>query len=146
MTQPFREFGEHVAGVTYVLRPCAFVVARRQGGEIAIVANPLGYFLPGGGQEEGEELEQAAIRETREETGLHVWIVSTLGTADQLDYSAEKATYFRKRSTFYLAEADTQLHEKSEDDHVLHWLDPQSAATCLSYESHRWALEASGEL
>ncbi|MET8683633.1 NUDIX domain-containing protein [Streptomyces sp. NPDC004732] len=44
----------------------------------AIWNGSLGYFLPGGGQKPGETLEEAVIREVREETGLDVDVVRLL--------------------------------------------------------------------
>lgn len=44
----------------------------------AIWNGGLGYFLPGGGQDPGETLDEAVVREVREETGLNVDVVRLL--------------------------------------------------------------------
>src|SRR4051812_17263780 len=100
-----REFGTHECGANYVLRPGGYAVIRRATGEVAVLATPGGYYLPGGGQNPGESPEQAAIREAREECGLVIQIDRLIAIADQLVFSAAEATHFRKRCWFYLAVA-----------------------------------------
>ena len=133
------EFGNKVAGVHYVLRPGAYAVVRNEEGQIAIVRTPKGYFLPGGGQEADESPEQAAIRETREECGLHIEINERLGVADELTFAASKNIYFRKRSTFFTASV-IGLEGEGEEDHELLWLSPYAAASRLNHGSQVWAV------
>lgn len=56
-------------------------------GKIAVIERQLGdnrwYVLPGGGVEEGETSEQAAIREAAEELGLEVSVGPLLAEADR---------------------------------------------------------------
>lgn len=49
-------------------------------GEILLIKGPLrGWEMPGGQVEEGESLKEAAIRETKEETGIDVEITKFCG-------------------------------------------------------------------
>lgn len=134
------EFGTLVVGVENVLRPGGYAVIRRATGEIAVVTTPGGCFLPGGGLQQGETPEQAAIRETREESGLRIRIGFLIGVANQLVYSADEATHFRKQCLFYLSEVIASEGDGGEADHVLSWLMPEAAARQLSHESQRWAV------
>jgi len=140
MDEDIPEFGNRAAGAEYVLRPGGYLVAQNSAGEIAVVRTPKGYFLPGGGQEAGEDLEQTAVRETLEECGLHVEISGTLGTADQLVHSPSKNTFYRKRCTFFSAEL-VDLAGAGEADHELVWMSPAETAAQLKHESQVWAVK-----
>jgi ADP-ribose pyrophosphatase YjhB (NUDIX family) len=63
---------------------------------------PLGWALPGGFVDYGESLEQAAVREALEETGLQVTLQRQLKT-----YSApDRDPRFHTLSTVFIATAD----------------------------------------
>lgn len=145
MLSSIPEFGLAVAGQTYVLRPGSYGVIRNGVGSIAVVFTPQGVFLPGGGQESDESAEAALIREVAEECGLAIHVMGFVGMADELVFSREEQSYFRKRCSFFTAEAQSGRQPLAgEPDHQLSWLAPDDAASQLSHESQRWAVRLSG--
>ena len=134
------EFGQSTAGIRYTLRPGGYGIVRDAAARIAVVATPLGLFLPGGGQEQGESPEAALVREAREESGLDVRVLHPVGIADELVFSASERTYFRKRCTFFTAAAESEAIHRCEPDHQLRWLPVADAITQLTHESQRWAV------
>jgi 8-oxo-dGTP diphosphatase len=62
---------------------------------------PLGWALPGGFVDYGESLEQAAVREALEETGLHISLVRQLKTYSDPDRDPRQHTI----STVFIATA-----------------------------------------
>jgi 8-oxo-dGTP pyrophosphatase MutT (NUDIX family) len=133
------EFGNAVSGAVYVLRPGGYAVLFSAAGEVAVVSTPLGLALPGGGQDDGETPEGAAVREVEEECGLRIALGAQIGVADELVFAAEEQTHFCKRCTFFLAEVVGRLGE-GEPDHELVWLSPRDALSMLLHESQRWAV------
>jgi 8-oxo-dGTP diphosphatase len=63
---------------------------------------PLGWALPGGFVDYGESLEQAAVREALEETGLTVRLIQQFKTYSDPDRDPRHHTI----STVYIASAD----------------------------------------
>jgi 8-oxo-dGTP diphosphatase len=139
MVSGIPEFGTTVSGEDYILRPGGYIIVRNSQGEIAVVATPQGFFLPGGGQEDGESPAQAAVREANEECGLLVRLRELLGTADELVFAASEEKYYRKRSAFFSAEL-IRCDKGGEADHQLMWMRVEEAVTRLSHKSQTWAV------
>jgi 8-oxo-dGTP pyrophosphatase MutT (NUDIX family) len=133
------EFGRPAPGAAYVLRPGGYAVILGENGDVAVVATPLGFALPGGGQDPGKSPEEAATREVEEECGLRVILGARIGVADELVFAADEQVYYRKRCTFFFAEAVGGT-EAREPDHELAWLAPQGALVMLLHASQRWAV------
>jgi 8-oxo-dGTP diphosphatase len=134
------QFGEAETAADYILRPGGYVVITNAVGEIAVVKTPRGFFLPGGGQDEGETPEQAAIREAVEECGLYLRIRGQIGVADELVWSVSESKHYRKRCTFFSAECDRSAGD-GEADHELIWMPANEAAARLTHGSQAWAVK-----
>lgn len=78
------------------------------------------YEIPGGGNDEGESLEQTLLREIEEETGLMV--VGVLGMFEGFDYVSEEGKMTRQFN-FVVAvdEGEVKLSPKEHDEYL--WID-----------------------
>lgn len=79
------------------------IIIEYKGGIILIKRKnpPLGWALPGGFVDYGESLEEAAVREAKEETGLDVELVRQFHTYSQPDRDPR----FHTITTVYIAKA-----------------------------------------
>jgi 8-oxo-dGTP diphosphatase len=136
---PVPEFGTLDANANYVLRSGGYAVVIDARGDVAVVSTPCGMMLLGGGQHYGESAELAAVREAKEECGLELRLVQSIGIADELVFAEVEQTYFRKRCEFFLAEAIAE-HGGGERDHLLCWVPARQAMGQLLHESQRWAV------
>lgn len=134
------QFGTEEEGVEYTLRPGAYALFSDESGRLGVAQTPVGLYLPGGGQEAGETLEQAAVREVGEECGLLVEVGEGLGEAFQFVVSQTYGLAFRKHCHFFVARV-TGTTPQTEKDHELVWLGLEEALSRLTDGSHRWALQ-----
>tara|TARA_Y100000994_G_C15654761_1_gene426894 strand:+ start:574 stop:1002 length:429 start_codon:yes stop_codon:yes gene_type:complete len=92
------------------------------------------FALPKGKSENDESLENTALREVLEETGLECKIVKPIGTIEYLVPQREK--YFPKEVTFYLMEViggDLENHDQEFDE--VKWIKIEKAKTILTFQS-----------
>lgn len=85
--------------------PTVDIIIEMQGGGIILIKRknpPFGWALPGGFVDYGESLEDAAIREAKEETSLDITLTSQFHTYSDPQRDPRKHTI----STVYLAKAD----------------------------------------
>ncbi len=95
------------------------------------------YMSPGGGQEEGETLEECCIRELREETGIHVEPIRPFITINEYCFvTLYKSNYFLCKKT---GESEPSLTE-NEIEHGITpvWMDIDEALAIFGdYASKR---------
>ena len=137
------QFGRPEPGRTYDDRPTAFGLVFRDG-RLACVRVDRGegsyYDLPGGAIDGDETEEQALVREFVEETGPTVRPNARLGEAGQYFLKSDGRAV-NNLAGFWTAEVEREdPTTKIEDDHELHWLDPQRALSELRHDAHAWAV------
>lgn len=106
-----------------------------QGIRIAVILrNRYGeeWALPKGKQEEGEPLEETALREVGEETGCQAMITGFAGTSSYYHGNAPKAVFFWKMR----AAGDCRF-TPSEEIKKLEWLTPLEAIHRLSHDEEK---------
>lgn len=98
------------------------------------------WVFPKGTPDRGEGIEETAVREVREETGLDVRIVRPLGATDY--WFATSRERIHKTVHFFLMEplgGDVSLHDREYDE--IRWVGVEDARRMLSFETYRDILE-----
>jgi 8-oxo-dGTP pyrophosphatase MutT (NUDIX family) len=112
------------------------------GPEVALLGrvNDGSWVFPKGTPAAGESLEQTALREVREETGLDVRILCPLGA---MEYSFQASgERVHKVVHFYLMEptgGDPSLHDAEYDE--VRWVAVPDARRMLTFETYRDVLD-----
>jgi 8-oxo-dGTP pyrophosphatase MutT (NUDIX family) len=96
--------------------------------------------LPKGTPDKGESIEETAMREVREETGLDVEIESELGSISY--WFARPGVRYHKTVYHYLMRptgGDTSHHDHEYD--IVEWIPAEEAVRRLSYANERMMVE-----
>ena len=111
-------------------------LARDLSVEVALVGRRHGgvWTLPKGTPRSGETIEQVAVREVQEETGLVVRLIAYIGS---ISYSfVRDQVRYQKQVRHFLMEAiggDTSLHDHEYD--VVEWFPLSEACRRLTYQN-----------
>jgi len=98
------------------------------------------WVFPKGTPDKGEEIEDTALREVEEETGLKVRILRDIGTTDY--WFAAPGERVHKFVHFFLMEptgGDTSEHDHEYDE--VRWVPADEARRLLSFDTYREILD-----
>ena len=97
-------------------------------------SEPVRWSLAKGTPDAGETLEETALREVREETGLEVELDAPLGSIDYWFVDRQNDTRYHKTVHFYLmvpVGGDTDQHDPEFD--VVQWFGVDDALAAMAY-------------
>lgn len=118
---------------------------RERGARVALIARRnrrgrLVWSLPKGHQEAGETLEQTAVREVREETGIVGIIEQSLGSID-FWFMADGARVHKTVHHFLMRATSLELSDEDPEVDEVAWVPLQDAAGRLRYAGERRVLQ-----
>ncbi len=136
------EFGIKQEGIDYIERHGAYGVVI-QGDSVLIETAHIGYFLPGGGVEKDETIEQALRREFLEETGYEISSYKSLGSAIEYVEVPDKQFHMKKVGYFYVVELGAKNEPTYSDGHVypVGWVQIEEIRERMHLKSQQWAIE-----
>ena len=105
-------------------------------------SQPVRWSLAKGTPDPGETLEETALREVREETGLEVEIEAALGSIEYWFADREKDVRYHKTVHFYLMipiGGATDQHDPEFD--VVQWFDAKQAVNTLAHANEANVLQ-----
>lgn len=132
-------FGEKLNGVNYIDRTGVYGIAINDEGKIATIKTPTGYFLPGGGIENGETHKECLEREFIEETGYEVVMGGYIGKAS-IYHISKTNQYLHGIGYSHFVNLENKTSNKMEEDHQLLWIDARESVKSLYLKHQAWSV------
>ncbi len=127
-------------GIEYRKRVGVYGILLDENNNIAIIKPERGYFLPGGGLEENENLEECLKREFLEETAMEIKILKKLYIKSCYLFSPARQDYLLSEGHFYECELFKKTDNECEENQELLWMNTSEAADLLFVASQKHAL------
>ncbi len=125
----------------YIQRPGAYGIIKNDNNLIAVVKTKTGYFLPGGGIENGESPEECLKRECLEEIGAEISVFDNFVNGNYYFYSTIANAEMESLGYFFICKIDKFLKVKTEADHKLIWLKMEKAISSLYLDNQKEAVK-----
>ena len=126
--------------VEYKKRESAYAIIEVED-KIAIVSAGKNYYLYGGGIEEGEDTLKALEREVLEEAGYTIKNIRPFDKVKSYEYN-ETYGNLEIIASFYIAELDEKIGEKTEEDHEMIVVDPKVYVPKMYHKCQTYVLQA----
>lgn len=123
----------------YIDREGAYLIPIRNN-KIGVVKTPKGYFLLGGGLENGENYIDCIKRECIEEAGYIVSVKEAICSAETYCVHPTKG-YFHQIQIYCIGELISKITTPIEKDHELLWIEYDQIKGKMYSEMQNWALE-----
>ena len=128
-----------------ILEKSAGAVVFYRGAQIEYLLLHSAYWgFPKGHIESGESERAAAMREVREETGLHVALIDGFRQADEYSFARHGQTV-QKQTVYFLGQAHDRAAHISWEHDDLAWLTFDDALARLGYEGGKEILRKANE-
>jgi 8-oxo-dGTP pyrophosphatase MutT (NUDIX family) len=113
--------------------------------EVAIISvgDPVRWQLPKGIVDPGETPEDAAVREVREEAGIHAALLAPLEPVEYwyVGHRGKQRVRFHKFVHFYVMEYQSgQLSDHDHEVNEARWVDIETAQKMLAFKGERQAV------
>ena len=125
--------------VEYTDRKGAYLIPVK-GNKAAVIKTAKGYFLLGGGIENGETDEDCILRECLEEVGCEARVGKFVCSAESYTEHSDIG-HFHPIQNYYLGEMSRQIAEPKEKDHSLEWVEYKELKGKLFVPMQNWALD-----
>lgn len=136
-----KTFGIKLKGKSYKDRIGAYAIIFNRENRLATVKTKRGYFLIGGGMEEGETFKECLKRECLEETGYDIEIKNLIGKVDKYYYAELLGYYFHPTGYFYIADLKNKVTQPIEKNLKLTWIDLDEFEGKIYLDHQRWAVK-----
>lgn len=124
---------------TYLDRKGAYIIPIN-GEKVGVVETSKGFFLLGGGIDDGETDTQCIVRECIEEMGYQVEIKEKVCSAET--YCQHPTIgFFHPIQVYYSGKILEKVKESMESDHIFKWVDYENIRGKMYLEMQNWALE-----
>jgi len=124
----------------YIKRPGAYGIIKNVDNLIAVVKIKTGFFLPGGGIEDGESPDECLRRECLEEIGATISTLNNFAYGNYYFHSITLNTDIESEGYFFTCKIDKFLEIETEIDHELVWMEPEKAILSLYLDNQREAV------